>query len=196
MFIFIDDIGVSKEERNTLVLNAYRQMKQTVDKYGKSDGSQKRPAKNCADLSENYPEYKSGKYFINPSTEDINEALEVHCDMQAKATCLIPTTSKFREMNPHGIDPEIWLGEIDNGISITYKATSKQIEFLQLHSKRATQNVTYHCKRSVAVYNKEKNSFRQGMKLLAYNDAEVTAKGPQRLRYDVVQDDCKVSVIT
>lgn len=77
---------------------------------------------------------------------------------------------------------------------MTYKADSNQLGFLQLLSGFATQNITYHCKNSVAYYHQEKKTHRYGLKFLAWNDVELTATGPQRLRYNAIEDGCKVRV--
>lgn len=53
--------------------------------------------------------------------------------------------------------------------------------------------MTYHCKNSVAYHDAAKNTFRKAVKFLAYNDAEITARGNQRFRYEVLEDGCKVS---
>lgn len=78
---------------------------------------------------------------------------------------------------------------------MTYKADSNQIGFLQILSTHASQNVTYHCKNSVAYYDEQKNSHRLALKLLAWNDAELTARGSKRLKYDVLEDGCRVCVM-
>lgn len=76
---------------------------------------------------------------------------------------------------------------------MTYKADSNQLSFLQILSAYASQNITFNCKNTAAYFNEERNSYRNGLKLLAWNDAELTPKGPQRLRYDAIEDGCKVS---
>lgn len=75
---------------------------------------------------------------------------------------------------------------------MTYKADSNQIGFLQLLSKHAEQNITYHCKETVAYFDSERRTYRRGMKLLAWNDVELTPRGNQRLRYEMILDECRV----
>lgn len=186
-------MGITEDERRALVLKAYEQLKSTFDKLKKPDGKKNSPAKTCRDLAVAHPEYESGNYWIDPNEGDIRDSILVYCDLPKRATCIMPQPIKSKEMSPVSTDHEIWLGEVEGGMKITYKADSNQIGFLQLLSAHASQNITYHCKKSVAVYSSEKNSYRQGMKLLTWNDAELTAKGPQRLRYEVVEDECKVS---
>lgn len=73
---------------------------------------------------------------------------------------------------------------------IAYKADSTQIAFLHLHSSKAVQNVTYHCKNTVAYFDAIKHTYRKGLKFLSYNDNEITPKG-NRLRYEALLDECR-----
>lgn len=74
-----------------------------------------------------------------------------------------------------------------------YKADNNQIGFLQMLHTVATQNITYHCKNSVAFYDAISKTYRKGLKLLGWNDVEFTPRGNQKLRYSVFVDECKVS---
>ena len=78
---------------------------------------------------------------------------------------------------------------------MNYKADSNQIGFLQLLSTSASQNITYHCKNSVAYFDSEHKSYRKGLKLLSWNDAEILPRSNNpRLQYEVGEDECRVSI--
>lgn len=77
---------------------------------------------------------------------------------------------------------------------MTYKGDSNQLGFLQLLSSKAEQNITYHCKNSIAYYDSTKHTYRKGLKLLSWNDAELTPRGNQRLRYEAIEDQCRVCI--
>ncbi len=74
----------------------------------------------------------------------------------------------------------------------TYKADKVQINFLQLLSKEAVQNVTYLCKNSVAFYDSTKQTYKRAVKLMAYNDLELTAEGNSMFKYKSIRDGCQV----
>lgn len=65
--------------------------------------------------------------------------------------------------------------------------------FLQLLSSSAVQNITYHCLNSVAHYDSEARTYRNALKLMSWNDLELTARGPRRARYNVLDDECRVN---
>ena len=182
---------LTEEERRKIIMKAYETLKESFDKLKKPDGKQYSPAKTCRDLFAAYPDYKSGQYWIDPNEGDARDAILVYCDAEKKASCILPQPVKTKELQYTGDEKEIWLGEIENGMKISYKSDSNQMGFLQLLSGHATQNITYHCKNSAAYYHKEKDNYRQAIKLLAWNDAELTARGPQRLRYEALVDECQ-----
>lgn len=147
----------------------------------------------------------------------------MYCDADKHATCILPNPVRSPEIKYITEQPETWLSDIEDGmkviqveinlhnnisfqcvkliiiifnmcnIQITYKADSNQIGFLQLLSKLAYQNITYHCKNSIGYFDSIRKTYRKGMKFLTWNDAELTPRGNQRLRYEMITDECKVS---
>lgn len=113
--------------------------------------------------------------------------------MPKRATCVRSQPVRSNNIQYVGDEKEIWLSEVHNGMKLTYKADSNQLTHLQMLSTHATQNVTYHCKNSVGYFDAEKNHHRNAIKLLAWNDAMLTAKNSQQLRYEVTEDGCKVT---
>ena len=72
-------------------------------------------------------------------------------------------------------------------LQIEYEGDSTQVTFLRLFSRRAYQNVTYHCRNSEAWQKK------RSIKLLGDNDMEFHAGSASKLRPTVVSNDCQVS---
>lgn len=167
-------------------------MKKSYDKLNKPTGEKTSPARTCKELAIAKPEIISGEYWIDPNEGDKNDAILVYCDMTKRATCVKSQPQRSNNINYVGEEKEMWLSEVHNGMKLTYKADSTQLNHLQLLSTHATQNVTYHCKKSVAYFDAEKNNYRRSLKFLAWNDAELTAKNSQQLRYEVTEDGCQV----
>lgn len=78
---------------------------------------------------------------------------------------------------------------------INYKADHTQLTYLQLMSTKAVQQVTFHCRNTIGYFDPQANNYRRGIKLLAYNDAEILPRANNRLRYKAIVDDCQVSAI-
>lgn len=117
----------------------------------------------------------------------------MHCDMEEKATCVLPRPAISEEYSYVGTGRGIkWLGDdINPGFEFTYKADSNQMGFLQLLSSRASQELTYHCKNSIAVFDARKRSFRNALRIMTSTDQELKARGNNKFRYRVLEDGCK-----
>lgn len=191
-FRLFGDKRFTDEDRKEILLKAYEQLKSSLNKYHKPKGDENSPAKTCKHLALAHPEFKSGQYWVDPNEGDKRDAILVYCDMEKQATCVTPQPNRSKNINYIGDEKEIWLGEVENGMKMTYKADSNQLSFLQILSTHATQTITYHCKNSVAYFDAAKSNHKLAIKLLAWNDAELTAKGSQRLRYNVTDDGCQV----
>lgn len=77
----------------------------------------------------------------------------------------------------------------------TYKADGNQLSFLQLLSSSAYQKLTYHCKNSVAVFDANNRNFRNSLRIMTNSDFELNARGNRKVRYNVIEDGCKVILL-
>lgn len=113
--------------------------------------------------------------------------------MKTKSTCV---SAKPNEITKgtwyHGPTQRLWFGEaIENGFPFTYKADKVQLTFLQLLSSGATQNITFHCRNTVAYFDKKQKTFAKAAIFRTYNDLELVAKKSSKFKYDVASDNCK-----
>jgi len=181
---------MSDEEKKSLVIRAYKNLKESFEEYARPNGDKNTPAKTCRDLHTLYPDKESGEYWIDPNGADPKDAILVYCDMDQEATCVQPKPALSAEYNIISDEKEVWLGEMgENPFDINYKADSNQMSFLQLLSSRAEQRVTYHCRNSVAYENGRGNT-RKALSLMAWNDLEIRHRG--KSKYEVEEDGCKV----
>lgn len=69
-----------------------------------------------------------------------------------------------------------------------------QMTFMRLMSNQASQNVTYHCKNSIAYMDSATGNLKKALLLQGSNDVEIRAEGNSRFTYSVSEDGCTVSV--
>lgn len=182
---------LSEAKRQEILGQAYEKLKTQMASQ-KPTGQKDSPAKTCAELAAKNANVQSGDYWIDPNGGDKRDAVLVHCDFERKMTCVNSSPQRSQSIRYTGDEKEIWLSDASGGMKLTYKADNNQLHFLQMLSSSASQDVTYHCKKSVAYFDQEKSNYRKAIKLLTWNDAELTARGSHHLRYEVVEDGCKV----
>lgn len=68
-----------------------------------------------------------------------------------------------------------------------------QLAFMRLLSNQASQNITYHCKNSVAYMDGESGNLKKAVVLQGSNDVELRAEGNSRFTFSVLEDGCTVS---
>lgn len=66
--------------------------------------------------------------------------------------------------------------------------------FMRLMSNQASQNITYHCKNSIAYMDSTTGNLKKALLLQGSNDVEIRAEGNSRFTYSVSEDGCTVSV--
>lgn len=67
-----------------------------------------------------------------------------------------------------------------------------QLTFLRLMSSDASQNITYHCKNSIAYMDQASGNLKKALLLQGSNEIEIRAEGNSRFTYTVTEDGCTV----
>ena len=70
---------------------------------------------------------------------------------------------------------------------------SSQLSFLRLLSDRARQNITYHCKDSVAWYDEQLNDVTKSIRLKTSNGVIIDSSSSNKFKPKVITDNCRVS---
>jgi hypothetical protein len=180
-----------KEDENAF--EALVQIGEAIDAFKKPTGTRAAPARTCKDLALSHPDFDNGMYWIDPNAGSPVDAIEVYCDIKLHLTCITPSPSQvFKGVWYKGPSKHVWFGEdMEEGFPFTYKADQIQLTFLQLLSTEAYQNITYHCRNSVAYYDREEKNYDKAALFMTSNDLELVAKKPRKFRYNVVKDECQ-----
>ncbi|XP_065221018.1 collagen alpha-2(I) chain-like isoform X2 [Planococcus citri] len=154
-------------------------------------GVAKNPALTCREIAANDPNSPNGDYWINPSEGDIRNAILVHCDIEKHMTCIYPRDIRSKTFDISSAKSEVWLGSNNSDFKIAYKINRLQLAALQKLSILSTQNITYHCKNSIAYYDNASKSYEKSVKLMGWNDIEITPQSHPNLQFTSDQDGCQ-----
>ncbi|WP_395241572.1 hypothetical protein, partial [Salmonella sp. s51933] len=102
--------------------------------FFRPNGTKTYPAKTCGDLHMNYPELKSGDYWVDPDESCKENAILVFCNFERKQTCLYPKQKRYEQVDE----------------KFTYHIHVTQLYLLRHYSRRAEQTITYNCLNSRA----------------------------------------------
>merc|ERR1711915_890608 len=105
-----------------------------------------------------------------------SDAIHVWCNMDKKQTCIFASPDKTEKKNWYrGQRKHQWFSEqIKGGFPFSFKTELVQLTFLKLLSKHGSQNITYHCKNSIAYYDARERTYNKAVKILTSNDLELT----------------------
>ena len=181
---------LSEEELKTLVISAYKKLKDSFAEFQTPDGDKETPAKTCRDLFVAHPEKPSGEYWIDPNGADPRDSILVYCDADTKSTCIQSKPEVSEELTiKYETSKDVWLSESKSANHIiNYKADQNQMSFMQLLSKKADQTVVFHCKNTIATKDKDGNQ-RKAISLMSWNDLEYKHRG--KFQYDITKDECQ-----
>ncbi|CAL8307380.1 unnamed protein product [Merluccius merluccius] len=166
------------------------------------DGSRANPARTCQDIKQCYPMKASGDYWIDPNQGNSRDAIQVFCDMESGETCIsanppsFPRKTWWTKSTPSAHKP-VWYGADISGTVFGYgnaeeplNVMAVQLKLLRLLSKDSHQNITYHCRNSVAYRDEESDGLKKALLLRGSNGQDLRAQGNGRLRYTVLEDNC------
>ncbi|MGH0127538.1 UNVERIFIED_CONTAM: hypothetical protein FKN15_041345 [Acipenser sinensis] len=148
------------------------------------------------------PLRSAGDYWIDPNQGCAVDAIKVFCNMESGETCVYPNPASIPRKNwwtsKSADRKHVWFGETMNGgfhfsygdDSLAPNTASIQMTFLRLLSTEASQNLTYHCKNSIAYMDQSAGNLKKAVLLQGSNDVEIRAEGNSRFTYNVLEDGC------
>lgn len=192
------DFKINTEE----IMTSLKSVSGQIESLVSPDGSRKHPARNCRDLKFCHPELKSGEYWVDPNQGCKLDAIKVFCNMETGETCLNASPGSVPQKNwwtDSGAEKKhVWFGEsMDGGFQFGYgnpelpeDVLDVQLAFLRLLSSRASQNITYHCKNSIAYMDHTSGNVKKALRLMGSNEGEFKAEGNSKFTYTVLEDGC------
>jgi len=197
-----DEASASLRQHDVEVDTSLKSLNNQIENLRSPDGTQKNPARTCRDLKLCHPEWKSGDYWVDPNIGSTADAIKAFCNMETGETCVYPSIAKVPKKNwwtsKSKERKHIWFGETMNGgFHFSYaqdgpaaNAAAVQLTFLRLLSTEASQNLTYHCRNSVAYMDASTGNLKKAVLLQGSNDVEIRAEGNSRFTYSVMEDGC------
>ncbi|VDQ07784.1 unnamed protein product [Trichobilharzia regenti] len=125
-----------------------------------------------------------GEYWIDPNGGSNKDAVKVFCRLRSGETCFSPLTTSYqnRDVNKT-IGKDIWFSQLYEEKQFTYEMSMNQINFLQLFSAKANQQLTIIC-------NEINFTGKRTPRLFTNNDKELTENG-SFLSYKLVENSCQ-----
>lgn len=189
---------VEKDEWNKHMgtFKEYYELLESFDKYVMGEGTRKDPARTCRDLFDWYPFKESGLYWVDPSEGSADDAFLVHCNKTSMETCVYPRMSNIpsSETTYQGADEYKWvMADLRDEDGIEYASSIPQMKMLQLLSRRARQNFTYHCKNSHALHKQNGKVVLHPIKIMLDNEQpHLVSTTTRKIRMFTIKDECDI----
>jgi len=190
-------MGDETDKRTLTAMEALKEVIKHFNDLKDPNGSKDAPARSCRDLANSHPEFKSGYYHIDPNKGNVKDTIMVYCKMETGETCITPSPSDYHKKDltkdkKKAGESYLWLShQLTKYKQFPYKSDGYQIKALQSISSYASQNVTFHCMNTIAYHDQMVNSKYKAVKLMSYNEENLTAEGKRAFRYAVNLDGCK-----
>lgn len=189
-------MGDQTDKRTITAMEALKEVIKHFNDLRDPVGTKNAPARSCRDLASAHPEFKDGYYYIDPNKGNVKDSILVFCKMESGETCITPSPStyhkKYLTSAKKAGESYVWLShQLTRYNEFPYKSDGYQIKALQSVSSYASQNVTFHCLNTIAYHDQMINSKYKAVKLMSYNEENLTAEGKPKFRYAVNHDGCK-----
>jgi len=182
------------EKKNSEFRERMEELKQTVARLEKPDGSKDNPARTCRDIKSYYPEKESGMYWLDPNRGCTSDAILVHCNFTemdiitcVKAKDEIKADAWSKKMT----HARKWFVEDHNLGKMEYEADMSQLTYLSYLSREAFQTVTINCMNQVAWYDSETGNHDKAIHFMGTKRTEFTPIPEKRIMLDIIKDDCQ-----
>lgn len=194
-----DATPTDQRSRNTV--EALKSVTEEIKKLRKPTGERKAPGRTCREIAATAEEpLRNGMYWVDPNGGGVSDAIRVFCRFDQEKfdktqTCLVPTKEKWEKQTwfksrPAGGDLAMFAERFDEE-EFTYNTTKSQIKFLQRLAKQARQRITIQCRNVVAVYDSHNRTYEHSVKLLSFDEEQMSVHGQKAFRYKVVSDGCQ-----
>ncbi|XP_062382403.1 collagen alpha-1(II) chain-like [Sardina pilchardus] len=178
-------------------------LSQKIQGIRRPAGSRENPSLTCRTLQRDQRELTSGSYWVDPNQGSPLDAIKVFCNMETGETCVSPSQASVPQKNWYSSKNKdkkhVWFSEsMSGGFQFQYgeegsdpESVNIQLNFIRLFSKRGHQNVTYHCKNSIAYVDQASGNLKSALLLQGSNEVSIKAEGNSRFTYKVSEDGCK-----
>lgn len=186
----------AKTQEKEDVFKALKDITEELRKLKFPDGSKEAPARTCQQIKKNKPDAEDGYYWVDPNAGVKLDAIRVYCDFRSKKiyTCVLPAMNITDEHTaPGSTQSPLWYASqhLQDG-EIPYQSKVVQIKFLQSLHDKAEQEITFHCKNSVAYRDAQSKSKDRAILLTTFNGDWLGANNKKKFRYKVTEDGCQV----
>jgi len=185
----IDDLT----EKNQEFREKMEELKTTVSKLEKPNGSQMNPARTCRDIKSYYPESSSGEFWLDPNRGCASDAIKVNCTFgEDEITTCVNAKTEIREdaWSQKMSHARKWFSEDHNLGSIEYEADMSQLSYLSYLSREAFQEVTVTCRKQAVWYNNVAGNHDQAIHFMGTKRTVFSPIQHKRVITEVEYDGC------
>jgi len=145
-------------------------------------------------------------YWVDPNKGCKEDAIQVHCNFTVTedetkiTTCVYPEEKMSIEKDNWSsklfTKAQKWFDEDHEFGKLVYSADNSQLTYLGYLSKAAFQNVTVHCKKSIAWFDNQNKNFKRALRFKGTEEQEFaytpkdSNNDESRFMPEILKDEC------